>query len=91
MQINIPEYEKQKRESILDSEQYVRMEVLIGKEDNIPVVTLEARKVTSKEMAYLITSLKETIKTIIKKDPMAGVLSLRMGANSEIYEDNQKE
>ena len=40
MQINIPEYEKQKRESILNSGQYAKMEVIIGKNDNLPVVTL---------------------------------------------------
>lgn len=91
MQVNIPEYEKQKRESILSSGQYAKMEVIIGKNDNLPVVILEARKVTSKEMAYLITSLKQTMEVIIKQDPIAGLLSLGMGANSEIYEDGKKE
>ena len=42
-------------------------------------------------MAYLITSLKQTMEVIIKQDPMAGLLSLGMRENSETYEDDKKE
>ena len=75
METNYKELLNQREEAIIKNEKYCQVKVLIGVNDKEPVARIEIRKVSPIEVAILISTLKETIVSIAKRNPLAYELS----------------
>lgn len=77
MDINTPEFEKQRRQAIIDSGEYLRFEIIIGKEiekvnghkGHIPSTMLEMKHAGPKQISDLYLCLLEFIKYLEKEYP----------------------
>lgn len=69
MEIDFSELQKQRKEEIIKSGNYCKAEIVIGKNDNMPIAQIEVEKISSKEVALLMGTMKEMIVALAKKDP----------------------
>lgn len=81
MEVNSKELLKQREESIIKNGKYCQVKVLVGVNDKKPVSNIEVKKVSPIEVAILISTLRETIVSIAKRNPFAYELSKRMIAD----------
>lgn len=88
--IDYDELTKQRKEELIASNEFVSVEILIGCEDNEPIVEFKARNVSDLEMAYMIASLEETARNLAKKFPEAGTLAKRYKAHSITLNEDEK-
>lgn len=90
MKIDILECEKQRRESILKSGKYARMEIIVPVAEEAPVIKVEVQGVSSKEIALLLATVKPTVAAIIEKDPLAGLIATRIDVEGMVYNIENK-
>lgn len=88
MQVNVPEMEKQRRESILKNGKYAQLEIILERGGNSPVCNISLKNVSTKDVAFLIVSMKETTKQLINLYPEAGLLSLAMEVGGQAFNKN---
>ena len=74
MKIDRFELEKQRREEILESGEYARVEIISPRittstKKVAPAVCIETKKVNTMTMMCLVSSLESTKKDIMKQDP----------------------
>lgn len=67
MEIDFSELQKQRKEEIIKSGNYCKAEIVIGKNDNMPIAQIEVEKISSKEVALLMGTMKEMIVALAKK------------------------
>lgn len=91
MKIDIEECEKQRRESILKSGKYARMEIIVPIKGERPVVNIEAQEASSKEIALLLAIIKPSVAAIIEKDPIAGLIAANIKLKGMLYKGDNKE
>ena len=75
VKIDFKELQKQRKEQFINSGKYCLAEIVIGKNDNIPVAHIEVQNVSSEEVAELIKVMEIMIDQIAKKDPAAYKIS----------------
>lgn len=78
MKINYEEYEKQRREMILKEGKYCKAEVLLAKDDNMPIVNIELKGVKFYDVAKLCVSLEELLNHMKKNYPLEYMMSKKM-------------
>lgn len=78
MDLDFKEFEKQRIDSIIKSNEYCGIDLLIGKGEKSPIAHINIKDVSSIEIALLIASLKSTIVSISKRYPIAYELSKRI-------------
>ena len=76
--IDLPEFQRQKEKSLINSGKYCLAKVVVGKDDNIPIAKVEVEKVSTKEVAKLIKTMQILIKELSKKDPIAYIMAQDM-------------
>ena len=91
MEIDFNELQKQRKEEILKSGKYCKAEIIIGKCDNMPIAHIEVEKVSSKEVALLMGTMKEMIVSLAKKDPAAYYIFQNMKFdNTTVIEEERR-
>ena len=61
IKIDYEEYEKQRRELILQEGKYCRAEILLARDDYMPLINLELKAVKSDDVAKLCLSLEKLL------------------------------
>lgn len=87
MKVNNEELERQRRQAILDSGKYLKLEIIIGKEEEpvngrkgtMPCTTMEMRHIGGKQIGYLYLCLEELIQHLEEEYPMF-CLTARLGS-----------
>jgi hypothetical protein len=80
--IDVTELERQRRQAILDSGEYLKLEVLIGVGDDgahgekMPVITTEMCQCTYKEVGCLYTALQTFLESYERDYPMECAYSM---------------
>lgn len=92
MEIDFNELQKQRKEEIIKSGNYCKAEIVIGKNENMPIAQIEVEKISSKEVALLMGTMKEMIVALAKKDPAAYYIFQNMQfGNSTVIEKDLRE
>ena len=73
--INVEEYEKQRRESILKNGEYARIELILAHEQNVPFCSTELYKVSSMDVAKFLSALQATLEQLKEEFPQEYMLS----------------
>lgn len=96
IEIDYKELEKQRRDMILKEGKYCRAEILLGRNDNMPIVNIELKHVKSQDVAKLCVSIKELVNHMKKQYPLEYMLGKQMfktknlgNYNEENKEENQ--
>lgn len=87
--IDVHNLEKQRRDAIIETGNYARAEIVVGK-DNLPSCTFHVSGVTSDQVAILLSTMLKLQKEIIKIDPAAGIMSLRVEGKVKGYFTEQE-
>ena len=82
---------KQNKEAILESGRYVHLEILIGKNNELPYSHIECKKAGAEELAILIRNMEEAKKAIIEKDPLTLIALSKTKVKQTIVKDSDKE
>lgn len=91
IEVDVDGLESQRREEILKSGKYARVEIVVGKEEyKEPVVQVTAKGVNSVVMGSVLASLKAVVESIIKRDKLAGILAEEMYKNMVSTEHDVK-
>lgn len=69
MEFNVEELMKQRKEEILKSGKYVRCEIVVGCDDDIPYMNLEATGVGIKQILRLLAGIKTIKDSLFDKYP----------------------
>lgn len=70
MEFNVEELMKQRKEEILKSGKYVRCEIIVGCDEDMPYMNLEATGVSLKEMMKLLACIKTIKDSVCEKHPV---------------------
>lgn len=88
MEIDVEELQKQRKEEIFKEGKYVLAEIVIPEEGE-PIISCCIRKANVKKIVKLIVGMKILTKQLIKKYPLAGILSLNMDACGIVYNEEK--
>lgn len=91
IKIDYEEYEKQRREMILKEGKYCRAEVLLAKDDNMPIVNVELKAVKSHDVAKLCLSLEKLLEYMKKTYPMEYMMGKRMFKTKNLGEYKEED
>lgn len=69
MEFNVEELMEQRKEEILKSGEYVRCEIVVGCDKDMPYMNLEATGVSLKEMMKLLACIKTIKDSVYEKHP----------------------
>ena len=78
IKIDYEELEKQRRDMILKEGKYCKAEILLAKDDNMPIVNIELKGVKSHDVAKLCVSLEELLNHMKKNYPLEYMMSKKM-------------
>ncbi len=86
MKVNIQEYENQRKEKMIQSNHYIKAEIVISKDDFCePYTRIELKNVSSKEVAALILVLERIAEQIKRKDPSANLISKLLDSDTQTF------
>ena len=85
MNVDMEEFNKQRKEEIINKGQYISLEIMVEKDNYIPFSRLELNKCGAKEMAMLVVIMNEITDKIKKEYPEAYFISKFMGATTESF------
>lgn len=93
--IDLPELQRQKKRSLINSGKYCLAEVIVGKDDDFPLAHIGVEKVGQKEVARLIKTMQILIKELSKRDPVAYIMAQNINVKSgsvvtEYDEENKR-
>lgn len=91
MKVDFEEFEKQRKESIIKSGEYCKAEILIGTNDETPIIDVEINKVSAYEIALLLVALKKTCESLEMKFPEIKNIIKDLKFNSYEIKNNNNE
>lgn len=90
MQLDFEELCKQAKENALNSKEYVKIEIVVGKHEEIPFIHYEMRAGIMEEVKAL-TFLKELYRTVLEKEPWLEPFIETFNIKKSIIKDSEKE
>lgn len=90
--VDLPELQRQRKRSLINSGKYCLAEVIVGKDDDFPLAHIEVEKVSTKEVARLIKTMEILIQEVSKRDPLASIMarSINVKAGSVVTEYDEE-
>lgn len=77
-------FQEQNKKEILDGGRYCRLEIIVGKNADIPVVEFNALKVGRREVSELLASAKTSLNALAREFPLEAMMADLLSQDSEV-------
>ena len=91
MEVNFDEMQKQNKKEILKSNKYVKIEILIGKGNDLPYANCQVSKASDNEVAIAIKTMEEIKKALIQRNPLLLFALETIKVDETFIKDSRKE
>ena len=90
MEVDIRELSEQRKKEILKSGKYVKIEILIGIDDDIPYSNCHFKECTPFELARAVKCMEELGKVIKKQEPIINLILPKLEISKSYIKDSRE-